>query len=162
MSAIRSLTAKEARELDIEVEMTVFGSQWFRVLLLGPDGSPTGRFEWLRLLTPAQVTRYPSGGWSIQPVSADECMALYLEKHRNPVRPTTMWDGSRYSTEIEATWDMEEEIQRRGLTAEYGSYLIKLVPRGSITENAFAIAHASPEIRCRAALLTVRGAKETA
>ena len=159
MSVIRSLTAKEARELDVEVEMAVFGSQWFQVRLV-ESGNPEKVFEWLRLLTPAQVTRYPFSGWSIQPASADECMALYRDKHRNSVRPKTMWDGSRYSTEMEATWDMEEEIQRQGLTAEYGSYLIKLVPRGSITENAFAMAHASPEIRCRAALLTVREANQ--
>ena len=65
----------------------------------------------------------------------------------------------RYSTDIHAAWDMEEEIQRRGLVAEYGSALIGLLPRGDITANAFAMAHASPELRCRAALSCVRAAK---
>ena len=66
-----------------------------------------------------------------------------------------------YSTDIAAAWDMEEEIQRRGLYAEYGEAMSILLDSPFVTASYYDFLHASPELRCRAALAAVRGAKDT-
>ena len=63
-----------------------------------------------------------------------------------------------YSTDIAAAWDMEEEIQRRGLYAKYGEAMSVLLDSPFVTASFYDFLHASPELRCRAALLTVRAA----
>ena len=65
-----------------------------------------------------------------------------------------------YSTDIAAAWDMEEEIQRRGLYAEYGEAMSILLDSPFVTASYYDFLHASPELRCRAALLAVREAKQ--
>ena len=67
-----------------------------------------------------------------------------------------------YSIDIAAAWDMEEEIQRRGLYAEYGEAMSVLLDSPFVTASYYDFLHASPELRCRAALAAVRAAKETA
>ena len=62
-----------------------------------------------------------------------------------------------YSTDIAAAWDMEEEIQRRGLYAEYGEAMSILLDSPFVTASYYDFLHASPELRCRAALAAVRG-----
>ena len=96
---------------------------------------------------------------SEEKLKVDKLRMLDVEVSAEVMGLRLAWYAVRfYSIDIDAAWAMEEEIQRRGLVAEYGSFLIGLVPRGDITTNAFAMAHASPEMRCRAALLTVRAA----
>ena len=65
----------------------------------------------------------------------------------------------RYSTDIHAAWDMEEEIQRRGLYAEYGEAMSILLDSPFVTASYYDFLHASPELRCRAALAAVRAAR---
>ena len=85
-----------------------------------------------------------------------------------------------YSTDIAAAWDMEEEIQRRGLGIDYTKCLLRLLyPEGAERYGndeerlefhqfyrvgpriQFALLRASPELRCRAALFAVRGEMPT-
>ena len=66
-----------------------------------------------------------------------------------------------YSTDIAAAWDMEEEIQRRGLVAEYGEAMSILLDNPFVTASFYDFLHASRELRCRAALSCVRAAKDT-
>ena len=152
------MNKEEARKLDIEVEMIVFGSQWFQVRLVNP-GNPERAFEWTRLLTPAAASHYPSGGWSIQPISDADGMALFLAGPFASTRQMAIWDGPHYSTDIAAACDMEEEIQRRGLVAEYGEAMSVLLDSPFVTASYYDFLHASPELRCRAALSCVRAAK---
>ena len=66
-----------------------------------------------------------------------------------------------YSTYIAAAWDVEEEIQRRGLYAEYGEAMSILLDSPFVSASYYDFLHASPELRCKAALSCVRAAKET-
>ena len=160
------MNEEEARKLDVEVEMAVFGSQWFQVRVLHPSDFKKP-FEWLRLLTTAQVSHYPLDGWLLQAISDDKGMALFLAENMTPLRPSTLWDGPHYSTDIAAASYMEEEIQRRGLVAEYGMELMARVvtPETETGQKpftfAFDTAHASPKLRCQAALAAVRAKKDT-
>ena len=60
------------------------------------------------------------------------------------------------STDIATAFEMEDEIKRRGLSDHYSLELMELIPQKpggySMSEKCFWFAHASPEIRCRAAL----------
>ena len=63
-----------------------------------------------------------------------------------------------YSTDISAAWQVEERMKELELMKDYADELAFLVlhPLGydiSAMEQVFAAAHASPEIRCKAALL---------
>ena len=64
-----------------------------------------------------------------------------------------------YSTDIAAAWEMEEEVQRQGLHFAYGLILSTMVC-AVMPDNihSYHLAHAAPEMRCRAALMTVREA----
>lgn len=63
-----------------------------------------------------------------------------------------------YSSDIAAAWEMEAEIERRGLIEPYGYALEDLVGcRGGPAYNMWAAAHASPLQRCQAALKAVEG-----
>lgn len=68
-----------------------------------------------------------------------------------------------YSTDPNDAFDMEEEIQRRGLANAYGKELDRLLRTETFLDGSpvgpFAIAHASPRDRCRAALRAVRQSK---
>lgn len=71
------------------------------------------------------------------------------------------WEAEKWvvvrfrSTDISATWQIEEKLKELGLTREYGQQLYTLTCMGSIIESdMFLLAHASPEVRCKAALLT--------
>ena len=61
-----------------------------------------------------------------------------------------------YSTYIAAAWDVEEEIQRRGLYAEYGEAMSVMLDSPFVSASYYDFLHASPELRCRAALAAVR------
>ena len=140
--------------------MTVFDRHWFH-LTHRPNGDSSASFDLVRLLTEDESARYPWAGWSIEAMTNEDGMTLFRAESFASRRQNAMYIGPEYSTDRDAAWDVEEEVQRRGLVAEYGSALIGLLPHGDITANAFAMAHASPELRCRAALSCVRAAKET-
>lgn len=63
-----------------------------------------------------------------------------------------------YSTDISYAWQVEEKVKKLGLIEQYASHLLILT--SSFNMNAkdviFALAHASPEKRCKAALLAVK------
>ena len=149
------MNKEKVRKLDAEVAVEIMGWAWMqnthtkKCAVIPPEGGVSERLnwcdsEWQTLRTPpAASERYSD--WDRAGLS-------------RPARGIVSFGIPAYSTDLAAAWDMEEEIQRRGLVAEYGSALIGLLPHGDITANAFAMAHASPEMRCRAALLTVRAA----
>ena len=146
--------------------MTVFDRHWFH-LLHGPlPGDSAESFVQVRLLTPDEVTRYPWAGWSIEAMTDEDGMMLFCDEAFASRRQNAMYTGPEYSTDRDAAWDVEEEIQRRGLVAEYGMELMALVvtPKTETGQKpftfAFDTAHASPELRCRAALAAVREAKD--
>ena len=64
---------------------------------------------------------------------------------------------------LAAAWDMEEEIHRRGLTAEYGIHVTCMILEACRADDKghthYDFLHASPELRCRAALACVRAVK---
>ena len=146
--------------------MTVFDRHWFH-LRPGPDGDPVEPFDRVRLLTESESARYPWISWSIEAVTNEDGMTLFRAESFASRRQNAMYTGPEYSTDHDAAWDVEEEIQRRGLVAEYGMELMALVvtPETETGQKPFTFvfdaAHASPELRCRAALAAVRGAKET-
>ena len=151
------MSKEEPRKLDIEVEMTVFGAQWFRLRPLSILGNLVDDYlTYTRLLTPAATSRYPTGGWSIQALSNDEGMALFLAEEFASTRQNAMYTGPDYSTDIAAAWDVEEEIQRRGLYAEYGEAMSVMLDSPFVSASYYDFLHASPELRCRAALAAVR------
>lgn len=59
------------------------------------------------------------------------------------------------SQEIAAAWQVEERIKELGLTDKYSGELVKLI-RLTIGKGYFwDLAHAPPELRCKAALIAV-------
>ena len=153
------MTDEQLRVLDVEVAMTVFDRHWFH-LLHGPDGESSEWFEWVRLLTEDESARYPWAGWSIEAMTDEDGMMLFCDEAFASRRQNAMYTGPEYSTDINAAWDMEEEIQRRGLYAEYGEAMSILLDSPFVTASYYDFLHASPELRCRAALLAVREAKQ--
>lgn len=56
---------------------------------------------------------------------------------------------------------MESRLAEMGLEAHYASHLMDLLPdEGDPALQGFAVAHASPRDRCRAALRAVRDSKQ--
>ena len=159
------MSEEEARTLDAEVHGEVMGAKWFRVRYDGRDQS-----EWeidnTRFLSASVAARYPNKGWSVQAISPDEGLAAFLAENPKAYQQRVVLNIPRYSTDLAAAWAMEEEIQRRGLVAEYGMELTSLVVTLETETGqkpftfACDIAHASPELRCRAALSAVREAKQ--
>ena len=154
------MTDEQLRTLDVEVAMTVFDLKWF-CLRHGPTGDPAKSFKCIRLLTPDQSARYPWVDWSIEAVTNEDGMTLFRAEAFSSRRQNAMYTGPEYSTDRDAAWDVEEEIQRRGLYAEYGEAMSILLDSPFVTASYYDFLHASPELRCRAALAAVRGAKET-
>ena len=144
--------------------MTVFDRHWFH-LTHRPNGDSSASFDLVHLLTEDESARYPWAGWSIEAMTNEDGMTLFRAESFASRRQNAMYIGPEYSTDHDAAWDMEEEIQRRGLVAEYGMELMALVvtPETETGQKPFTFvfdaAHASPELRCRAALAAVRGAK---
>ena len=139
--------------------MTVFDRHWFH-LTHRPNGDSSASFDLVRLLTEDESARYPWVGWSIQAISDEDGMTLFCaEKFASP-QQNAMYNGPEYSTDRDAAWDVEEEIQRRGLYAEYGEAMSILLDSPFVTASYYDFLHASPELRCRAALLAVREAKQ--
>ena len=164
---VDELTAEQLRTLDAEVETVVFNLTWYRVRfddkvecnrLTGQNG---GSFVCDRLLPPATATLYRAWGWSVQAISPEEGLVGFLAENAGEIPRGRLWETPRYSTDITAAWDMEEEIQRQGLYAEYGEAMSILLDSPFVTASYYDFLHASPELRCRAALAAVRGAKET-
>lgn len=71
----------------------------------------------------------------------------------------TRQEPSPYSSDIAAAWQVEEKIARTGLHEVYGQAVFDALDTNIFTVSYFDLLHASPEIRCRAALTTVRQAK---
>ena len=159
------MTAEQLRTLDAEVEAVVFKSEWYRIRF--DDKSQSGgSFLCDRLLPPATAALYHTWGWSVKAISPEEGLVGFLAENAGEVIRGRIWETPRYSTDIAAAWDMEEAINRRGLGTEYGMELMALVvtPETETGQKpftfAFDTAHASPELRCRAALAAVREAKD--
>lgn len=65
----------------------------------------------------------------------------------------------RYSRDWTASYFMETEIRKLGLEREYAAALCELLePSDGFKSVAFALAHASPEIRARAAAMAIQEA----
>ena len=82
--------------------------------------------------------------------------------------PKWLWGSMDFCEDIKATWMVEERIEELGLVHQYCINLVMVVcnykqdyhailrmGRGLYDEQLFAIIHASPEDRCRAALKAV-------
>ena len=141
--------------------MTVFDRHWFH-LTHRPNGDSSASFDLVRLLTEDESARYPWAGWSIEAMTNEDGMTLFRAESFASRRQNAMYIGPEYSTDHDAAWDMEEEVKRRRLTAEYGaamSYMILEACHAADTRHTYYdFIHASPELRCRAALSAVRGA----
>ena len=71
------------------------------------------------------------------------------------------WRPLPYATDISAAWQVEEKIKELGLTEQYGNKIAIIVLDDNTTarQRIFDAAHASPEMRCKAALLAKLGIK---
>ena len=138
--------------------MTVFDRHWFH-LTHRPNGDSSASFDLVRLLTEDESARYPWAGWSIEAMTNEDGMTLFRAESFASRRQNAMYTGPEYSTDRDAAWDVEEEIQRRGLYAEYGEAMSILLDSPFVTASYYDFLHASPELRCRAALSCVRAAK---
>ena len=180
---VDELTAEQLRTLDAEVETVVFNLTWYRVRfddkvecnrLTGQNG---GAFVCDRLLPPATATLYRAWGWSVQAISPEEGLVGFLAENAGEIPRGRIWETPRYSTDIAAAWEMEEKIYcSDGLGYDYTRRLTELVfaesfaqyaDRADAHDNFFydvdpdeliMVVHAAPEMRCRAALMTVREA----
>lgn len=67
-----------------------------------------------------------------------------------------------YSTSIFDAWQVEEKVKGLGLIEQYATHLLFLTSTFSMNAKdvIFALAHASPETRCKAALLAVKEKEE--
>jgi len=70
-----------------------------------------------------------------------------------------------FSGSLDAAWQMEEEIERRGLLGDYVAALqshLRILGRHVIeVMETWELIHATPEQRCRAALEAVSSASQT-
>lgn len=74
-------------------------------------------------------------------------------------------DVPAYSTDHAAAYEMEAELERRGMASKYADNLYEIVADEKVddwrwnqsADMYFAIAHASPLNRCRAALAVTEG-----
>ena len=153
------MTAEQLRTLDAEVETVVFNLTWYRVRH-DDTGQNGGSFVCDRLLPPATATLYRAWGWSVQAISPEEGLVGFLAENAGEIPRGRLWETPRYSTDIAAAWEMEAELQRRGLYAEYGGAMSVLLDSPFVTASFYDFLHASPELRCRAALAAVREAKD--
>ena len=88
----------------------------------------------------------------------EEVSAEVMGLHPQDLRMLTWPRAVRpYSTDIRAAWDMEAVINLQGLASEYGEGVSILLHSQFITATFYDFLHASPELRCRAALAAVRG-----
>ena len=152
------MTAGQLRTLDAEVEAVVFKSEWYRIRF--DDKSQSGgSFVCDRLLPPATAALYHTWGWSVKAISPEEGLVGFLAENAGEVIRGRIWETPRYSTDIAAAWEMEEEVQRQGLHFAYGLILSTMVC-AVMPDNihSYHLAHAAPGMRCRAALMTVREA----
>ena len=77
--------------------------------------------------------------------------------------PNYMRDGwvvlvPDFSGSLDAAWEMEEELERRGLCDEYEHALVTIAwsERLHPARSAWRLIHATPEQRCEAALEAVK------
>ena len=140
------LTADELATLDAEVAVEIMGFCW-----------------WIRETAGLGVEVFAPPSYVAEALRRGNTMTR-MTKAEAPLLSAlpSFSDFSRvprYSTDIAAAWDMEKEIQRQGLHFAYGLNLSPLIC-AAMPDNAHAyhLAHASPELRCRAALMTVREA----
>ena len=153
------LRKDELRTLDAEVEAVVFNSTWYRIRF--DEKWQNGEaVECDRLRRPADVALYRAWGWPAQAISPEEGLANFLAENAGEIQRGRIWETPRYSTDIAAAWEMEEEIKRRGLYAEYGGAMSVLLDSPFVTASYYDFLHASPELRCRAALAAVREAAQ--
>ena len=144
--SITTLERKSAdlQRLDAEIAVALFGRAWYKC--------EAGAARWTTVMTKSECkqhfdpTRWPHWRCTLANGFDPTC-----PEHYNTV--------PHYSTDIAAAWDVEEEIRRRGLYAEYGEAMSVLLDSPFVTASFYDFLHASPELRCRAALLTVRAAR---
>jgi hypothetical protein len=89
---------------------------------------------------------------------------------RDKLRCWVFWDGAsgnavlfEPSKDIRHAWQMEERLEQDGLALPYSNVIIEVVGRTAAVEvgrttyevNSWDLLHASPEQRCRAALITM-------
>ena len=141
MSATKDLAAEEARKLDAEVAVEIMGWAWMqnthtkKCAVIPPEGGVRERLngcdsDWETLKTPPSASERYSD-WDRAGLS-------------RPARGIVSIGIPYYSTDIAAAWDMEEEIQRRGLVAEYGEAMSVLLDSPFVTASYYDFLHASP------------------
>jgi hypothetical protein len=97
--------------------------------------------------------------------------ACHNRAHGEPHSSEGAWAIRDYSGNIVIAFELQAEIERRGLAGEYGKQLaLRLSPQsypfewsniyGANREEIFAIANASALDRCKAALLVLAGRQE--
>lgn len=69
-------------------------------------------------------------------------------------------DVPDFSTRLSAAWEVEEQIHKKRLNVEYCSALKQVVAAKGEYVGLFDYIHATPEQRCKAALLAVLGEEE--
>lgn len=91
----------------------------------------------------------------------DALVAKYVRfpRHTHPIEEIKEW-CSKYSTDISAAWEVEEQIHKKRLNVEYCSALKQVVAAKGEYVGLFDYIHATPEQRCKAALLAVLGEDE--
>lgn len=139
------------RELDALVAENVRGWHWVSYLGVSVLLSP----EWHLNYDMQEGLRFPSkrehidGQWFVN-------TGVHPKEWDYDCYPPFKY----YSTDIAATWEMEEMIEQRGLNLRYTQALISvLVSEGLAPEHDeelwWALIHASPYQRCRAALKAI-------
>ncbi len=103
---------------------------------------------------------------NLDEVGKDYLIGCGWKEGKNSSLPDDCTSAPNYANDIAAAFEMEAEIERRGRKAmiDYGEALISTtVGEDWMGEGyymvSFTLAHASPEQRCRAALLAVSEAK---
>ena len=164
LGVMRTAKQNELRELDAEVAVALMRYQWVKRLYNPGVEGPV----WTR-----------DGKCGLVPRS-------FLHSKLNYIKDRPAWEATDsvppieerfgdwaecadeivpyYSSEIQAAWEVEEEIERRGLQEQYGKAMDDLLESPFVPTSYFNfldLLHASPEIRCRAALIAVKTAKET-
>lgn len=147
------LTAEQLRTLDAEVAVTIMGFGW-----------------WIRETAGLGVEVFAPPSYVAEALRRGNTMTRMTEAEAPPLAALPSFSDfsrvPRYSTDIAAAWEMEEEVQRQGLGTEYGMELMALVvtPETETGRKPFTFvfdtAHAAPEMRCRAALAAVREATQ--
>lgn len=104
-------------------------------------------------MTPEEIQKLNPGR------ELDELVFKFVLGGRIP-KPPYRVNFMKFSTDISAAWEVESKLIELNLSVSYSEYLRALIKLDRGYDDLFKMIHATPEQRCKAALLAVLGEEQ--